>query len=102
MGKTNWIRTFAVVVMILGAIGAFAAGTSRYGQNWSITLYGLIGIVLFSAFFLALASILDAVRDSAYSLRAMLPKKPESTKSEDPQPAKTEENGIDPGLYPIL
>lgn len=93
MGKTNWIRTFAVVTMILGFIGAIIVGNAfpmysgdgyfrNSDFNTPLFLLSTVSIIFVGAFFLALASIFEQVRDSAESMKAMLPKKTEEVQQE--------------------
>lgn len=66
--ESNWIRRFAWVIFGIGTIVAFIIGISR----WSIALYAEIGNILLTAFFLALASIFEQVRNTARYLRVSL------------------------------
>lgn len=81
MRKNNWVRTFALVILGIGSIVAIVTGyefqkPQRYydDYNWALFFTMEGGIVLLSAFFLALASILDQVSNAAKYIKITLTK----------------------------
>ena len=83
MEQRNWIRGFAVILGILGVIGAFILGEAfaipdftsySYSPqyNWGVVAACLGGVALTSGFFLALASIFDQQQETTAEIRNLI------------------------------